>query len=201
MSRTNADRRGRPVQPRDVTFRLDRGYLIHELKRYRVVRRRERSRRSSKTLDPDKARVIVIKANKEGIKGDKARRRVVQTKVARQGAGARGRPEGGAAPADGQAELKALDNAIRYELGSGMKVVLLPVERDAAGRGGPDLRRRRRPLDRPRPGRRGEARFPAPCRSTPEGDTQMTGVGVQRQHQQRPRSSRRGAVSSSTSTS
>ena len=127
VSRTNQI--GEAVQfSRDVTFDSTEEYLIHELKRYESFDGGAIASIVKKTLDPDKAKVIVIKANKEGIKGDKRVAVSFQTKSHDKAQEPEVDPKEARRPLTVKAELKALDNAIRYELGNGMKVVLLPVE-------------------------------------------------------------------------
>jgi zinc protease len=127
VSRTNQI--GEAVQfSKDVEFGSTQEYLIYELKKYESFDGEAIASTVKRTLDPDKAKVIIIKANKEGIKGDKRVAMKFQTKSHDKAQEPEVDPKEAKRPLTVKAELKALDNAIRYELGNGMKVVLLPVE-------------------------------------------------------------------------
>ncbi len=127
VSRTNQI--GEAVQfSKDVAFDSNEEYLIHELKKFESFDGDAIASTVKRTLDPDKAKVIVIKANKEGLKGDKRVAVNFQTKSHDQAQQPEVDPKEARRPLVVKAELKALDKAIRYQLGNGMKVVLLPVE-------------------------------------------------------------------------
>jgi zinc protease len=78
-----------------------------------------------RVIDPDKARITIFKPSAAGIKGDKRAKVVFQTKSHDTREVAEVDPAEAARPIKVAAELKALDGATRFELGNGMKVVLL----------------------------------------------------------------------------
>jgi zinc protease len=126
MARTNQV--GDMVQfEREVGFDSNEEYIIHALKKYDHFDGGKIASAIKKYLDPDRATVVVFKANQEGLKGDTRANVKFETKSHDKVAEPEVDPREAKRPLKVAAELKGLTNAIRYELGNGMKVVLLPV--------------------------------------------------------------------------
>ena len=127
VARTNQI--GEEVQfDKDVNFSSNEEYIIHELKQYEKFDGEHVANSIEKYLDPAKAKVILIKANKEGLKGDVRSKVTFQTKSHDRMEQPEVDPKEAKKPLMVAAELKTLSNATRYTLGNGMKVVLLPLD-------------------------------------------------------------------------
>jgi zinc protease len=81
-----------------------------------------------KVLDKDRARVVVFKPNKEGIKGDSRSKLVFQTKSHDQMEQPEVDPREAKRPLKVSTELNGLAAATRFQLDNGMNVVLLPID-------------------------------------------------------------------------
>jgi zinc protease len=112
---------------KDVDFSSGDAYMIREIERYDHFDGDAIAHAIKKYIDPERAVVDIFKPNKEGIKGDVRAKVQFQTKSDATMELAEVDPKEAFRPLKVSTELKALDGAIRYELGNGMKVVLLPV--------------------------------------------------------------------------
>ncbi|MGE3547088.1 MAG: M16 family metallopeptidase [Kofleriaceae bacterium] len=81
-----------------------------------------------KVLDPNKAKVVVFKPSKQGIKGDTRSKLVFKSTSHDQIEQPEVDPAEAMRPMKVATELKGLSNAQRFQLGNGMKVVLLPID-------------------------------------------------------------------------
>lgn len=113
---------------KDVTFDSNEEYIIHALNKYDTYDGKLIARSVKKYLDPDRAKVVVFKANEKGIKGDVRADVKFQTKSHDKAVEPEVDPKEAKRPLKVAAELKGLSNAIRYELGNGLDVVLLPID-------------------------------------------------------------------------
>jgi zinc protease len=113
---------------KDIDFDSTELYVFHELDKIGKFDGGAVARATKKALDPDRARVIVIKPNKEGLKGDTRSKIVFQTKSHDTREVSEVDPREAKRPLKVAAELKGLANAKRFELSNGMRVVLLPVD-------------------------------------------------------------------------
>lgn len=113
---------------REVTFDSTEEYIIHALKKYETYEGEAIASAVKRHLDPDKAKVVLFKASKEGIKGDTRAKVKFQTKSHDQAVQPEVDPREARRPLKVAAELDGLTKAERYELSNGMKVVLLPTE-------------------------------------------------------------------------
>src|SRR5262249_21376963 len=111
---------------KDIDFNSTDVYIFHELDKIGKFDGARVARAVKSALDPDKARVVVIKNNKQGIKGDTRSTYTFQTKSDEQMV-PEVDPTEAKRPMRVTAELKGLDGAQRFQLGNGMHVVLLPV--------------------------------------------------------------------------
>ncbi len=124
-ARTNAI--GDLVQfSKDIEFSSDEEFVLHELDKYDRFDGDAIASAIKKHLDPAKAKVVVFKAGKKGIKGDVRSKVTFQTKSHDKAVQPEVDPKEAMQPLKVAAELKGLSKAERYELGNGMKVVLLP---------------------------------------------------------------------------
>ena len=103
-------------------------FLINELARIQKFDGGLIERSTKKTLDWDNAKVIVFKASKSGIHGDKRAKVTFQTKSHDKREIPEVDPREAKVPLQVAADMPVFDRAERYQLGNGMKVVLLPVE-------------------------------------------------------------------------
>ncbi|HVK78114.1 MAG TPA: pitrilysin family protein [Kofleriaceae bacterium] len=127
MARTNAI--GEAVQfDQDVEFGSSDTYLIKEMSRITDFDGGFIASQVKKTLAWDKAKVIVFKPSKTGIKGDKRAKVAFQTKSHDKRDIPEVDPAEAKRPLKVAADFKAFDGAKRFELGNGMKVVLLPLD-------------------------------------------------------------------------
>lgn len=114
---------------RDFDFDSDELYIFHELDKISKFDGARVAAAVKKWINPDKARIVVIKPNKEGIKGDRRNTRVTfQTKSHDQMVLPDVDPREAKRPVKVAAELKGLAGAQRFQLGNGMNVVLLPLD-------------------------------------------------------------------------
>ena len=113
---------------REFDFDSQELYMFHDLDKIGKFNGAAVSRATKRALDPDRARVIVIKPNPKGMKGDVRSQVVFQTKSHDTREVPEVDPREAKKPLKVSAELKGLSNATRFELGNGMKVVLLPVD-------------------------------------------------------------------------
>lgn len=112
----------------EVDFDSQDVYMFHELDKYAKFDGARVASAVKKWIDPDKAKIVVIKPNKEGIKGDKRNASVkFQTKVHDQIVQPDVDPREAKRPVKVAGELKALVGAQRIQLGNGMTVVMLPL--------------------------------------------------------------------------
>jgi zinc protease len=127
VARTNQI--GEMVQfEKEVQFGSAEEYIIHGLEKYDSFDGDRIASAIKKYLDYDNATIDIFKADKEGIKGDVRSTVKFQTKSHDQMQQPEVDPKEAKRPLKVSAELKALANAERYELGNGMDVVLLPVD-------------------------------------------------------------------------
>lgn len=103
-------------------------YLIKAMNRYADFDGAAIAREVKKALDWDKAKVIVFKPSKTGIKGDRRAKVTFQTKSHDKKEIPEVDPREAKRPLKVAADFKVFDAAKRFELGNGMKVVLLPLE-------------------------------------------------------------------------
>ena len=127
-SRTNAI--GEMVQfSKDFDFDSNGLYLFHELDKISKFDGARVGSAVKKALAPEKAKVVVIKPNKDGIKGDRRNTSVkFATKSHDQIIVPNVDPREAKRPIRVSAELKGLSNAQTVTLGNGMKLVMLPVK-------------------------------------------------------------------------
>jgi len=112
---------------RDIDFNSQELYFFHQLDKYGKFDGAQVGKAVKKALDWDKARIVVLKSNKEGIKGDERAAFTFHTTSEDQMADADVDPSEARKPIKVAAELKYLEGAQRFELGNGMKVILMPV--------------------------------------------------------------------------
>ncbi len=113
---------------KEVQFDSNEEYVLHALDKYDRFDGAAIASSIKKNLDYDKAKIIVFKANKEGIKGDVRSTVKFETKSHDKTEVLEVDPKEAKQPLQVSAELKSLSGAERYTLGNGMKVVLLPRE-------------------------------------------------------------------------
>ena len=111
----------------DFDFNSKDLYFIHQIEKIEKYDGEAVSKAVKKALDPNKARIIVIKATKAGSHGDKRSAITFQTKSDDKMELAEVDPREAKRPIKVAGELKALDGAQRFQLGNGMNVVLLPI--------------------------------------------------------------------------
>jgi zinc protease len=120
---------GESVQfSQDIDFGSQQEYIIHELEKIDAFDGGKVRDAVKKALDPDKAKVIVINNTKEGTHGDVRSNIAFQTKSDERKESPEVDPKEASRPLKVAAQLKTLSSAQRFELGNGMKVVLLPIE-------------------------------------------------------------------------
>ncbi len=103
-------------------------YLINELKRIEQFDGALIERTAKKVLDWRNAKVIVFKANKAGIHGDRRSKVTFQTKSHDKREIPEVDPREAKVPLKVAADLPVFDGAQRYTMGNGMNVVLLPID-------------------------------------------------------------------------
>jgi len=127
QSRTN--KIGDLVQfSRDFDFDSQGLYMFHELDKIGKFDGARVAAAVKKYMDPDKAKVVVIKPNKEGLKGDRRMAVKFEVKSHDQKEVDDVDPAEARRPFKVAAELKGLAGAQRFTMGNGMNVVLLPVK-------------------------------------------------------------------------
>jgi len=126
-ARTNAI--GEAVQfDTETDFDSQDLYLIHALQRIQRFDGGLIAREVKRTLEWDKAKIILFKANAAGIHGDARSKVQFQTKSHDKREIPEVDPREAKRPLKVAAEVKVFDGAERYTMNNGMKVVLLPVE-------------------------------------------------------------------------
>ena len=114
---------------KEVDFKSSDEYFFHELDKISKFDNATIAGAVKKSLDWDKAAIVVVKPNKEGLKGDtrsKVKFSAAPTADAAIAAAAVD-PREAKRPIKVAAELKGLSEAKRFTLGNGMEVVMLPV--------------------------------------------------------------------------
>jgi len=112
----------------DFDFDSNGEYIFHALDKISKFDGERVAAAVKKWIDPDKSRVIVFKANKEGIKGDKRNTKVkFEAKTHDQIIQPDVDPREAKRPVKVAGELKGLVGASRFQLGNGMNVVMLPI--------------------------------------------------------------------------
>ena len=114
---------------KEVDFNSSDQYVFHELDKISKFDNATIANAVKKSLDWDKASIVVVKPNKEGIKGDtrsKVKFNAAPTADAAI-ANAAIDPREAKHPLKVAQELKGLSEAKRFTMGNGMEVVLLPV--------------------------------------------------------------------------
>jgi zinc protease len=112
----------------DFNFDSDDLYLFHELEKIGKFDGDRIAKVVKKYFDPDKARVVVIKPNKEGLKGDTRAKVTFQTQSHDQIVVPYVDPKEAHEPIKLSGELKGLVGLQRFQLGNGMTVVMLPMK-------------------------------------------------------------------------
>jgi zinc protease len=113
---------------RDFDFDSQERYIYHELDKIGKFEQEAVGKAVKGLLDPDRARVVVFKPAKTGLKGDRRSKIKFQTQTHDgQQETAEVDPSEAKRPIRVATELKGLSGAHRFEMGNGMKVVLLPI--------------------------------------------------------------------------
>lgn len=113
---------------RDTDFDSGDIYLLREMERSVDFDSEYTAKVLKKTLDWDKAKVIVFKPSKTGIKGDRRAKVTFQTKSHEKKDIPEVDPREAKRPLKVAADFKVFEEAKRFELGNGMKVVLMPLD-------------------------------------------------------------------------
>jgi zinc protease len=123
------DRMGDLVQfSRDFDFDSRDLYVFHELDKIGKFELAQVGAAVKRALDPSRARVSVFTPSKAGIKGDRRSKVAFHTRADDGVEEAEVDPSEARRPLPVPGELKAVSGATRFELGNGMRVVLLPVD-------------------------------------------------------------------------
>jgi len=123
------DRVGDLVQfSRDVDFDSRELYVFHELDKIGKFDLASVGSTVEHTLDPKRARVTVFKPSKQGEKGDRRSEVTFQSRSHDSVEQAEVDPQEAQRPLKVAAALKVLSGGTRFELGNGLRVVLLPVD-------------------------------------------------------------------------
>lgn len=126
-SRTNT--MGELVQfDNETDFDSSDVYLMKEMKRSVDFDGSYAAGQVKKALDWDKAKVIVFKASKTGIRGDKRTKLKFETKSHDKKEIPEVDPREAKVPLKVAADFKVFEAVRRFEMSNGMKVVLLPLE-------------------------------------------------------------------------
>ena len=127
MSRTN--QLGDLIQfTRDFDFDSQDRYIYHELDKYGKFDQAVVGKAMKGLLDPDRARIVVFKPSKTGLKGDRRSKIKFQTQTHEANQETpEVDPTEAKRPIKVATELKSLAGAQRFTLGNGMRVVLLPI--------------------------------------------------------------------------
>jgi zinc protease len=112
---------------KDFDFDSQDIYMFHELDKIDKFDGERIGSVVKKVLAPEKARVVVIKPNKEGVKGDRRSSLKFETKSHDQIVVPDVDPKEAKRPIKVATELRSLTGANRFVLGNGMQVVLLPI--------------------------------------------------------------------------
>ncbi|MDX2089220.1 MAG: pitrilysin family protein [Kofleriaceae bacterium] len=113
---------------RDFDFNSQGLYIFHELDKISKFDGAKVGAVVKKYVSPDKAKIVVIKPNKEGIKGDRRNTKVkFEVKSHDKIVVPDVDPKEAKRPVKVAGELKALVGATHVTLGNGMKVVMLPI--------------------------------------------------------------------------
>src|SRR5262249_22690111 len=113
---------------RDIDFDSRDLYVFHELDKIGKFELAEVGTAVKRALDADRARVTVFTPNKQGLKGDLRAKVAFQARQDESVEGSAGDPSEAGRRVPVPAELKVFAGAKRFELGNGMRVVLLPVD-------------------------------------------------------------------------
>jgi zinc protease len=113
---------------RDVDFDSSELYVFHELDKIGKFELAAVGAAMQRTLDPARARVTVFKPSKQGLQGDRRSQVRFETRSHDGVEVAEVDPAEAQRPLAVAAELKLLSGATRFELGNGMRVVLLPID-------------------------------------------------------------------------
>lgn len=111
----------------DVDFNSKDLYVFHALDKISKYDGAKVGAIVKKYIDMDKARIIIIKSSKEGIKGDARSTLTFQTKSDDQMVSSDVDTSEAHRPLKAQGELKILDAAKKFTLANGMNVILLPL--------------------------------------------------------------------------
>ncbi len=103
-------------------------YLINQLERIQKFDGGLIERSTKKALAWDQAKIIVFKASKSGIHGDRRAKVTFQTKSHDKREIPEVDPREAKVPLKVAADMPVFDRVERYQLGNGMNVVLLPIE-------------------------------------------------------------------------
>jgi zinc protease len=123
------DQMGDLVQfSRDFDFDSRQLYVFHELDKIGRLDLAAVGPAVRRALDPDRARVVVFKPSKEGLKGDRRSSVVFQTRSHEGISDPDIDPAEARRPLRVSTELEVISRATRFTLGNGMRVVLLPVD-------------------------------------------------------------------------
>jgi zinc protease len=113
---------------RDFDFDSQELLVFHELDKIGKFELAAVGGALKRALDPDRARVVVFKPNKEGIKGDRRSKVKFQTRSHDKVEAPEVDPAEARKPFKVATELKGLSGAKRLELGNGLRAVLLPID-------------------------------------------------------------------------
>ncbi len=113
---------------RDFDFDSQDVLVFHQLKKIEKFEREAVGAAVKRALDPDRARVVVFKPSKDGIKGDRRSKVTFRNRSHDQVEVPEVDPGEARRPFKVAAELKGLSGARRFQLDNGLRAVLLPVE-------------------------------------------------------------------------
>jgi zinc protease len=117
---------------KDMEFSSNEQYFVHTLNKIKTFNNEKIADAVKKYIDWDKASIVLIKPNKEGIKGDTRAKIGFAAKPDAAIAAAAVDPSEAKKPIKVGAELKSLAGAQRFTLGNGMEVVMLPTKSQLA---------------------------------------------------------------------
>jgi zinc protease len=113
---------------RDIDFDSRELYVFHQLDKIGKFEIETVGTAVKRALDPDRARVTVFTPSKAGLKGDRRSKVAFRTRTHDVAEDADVDAREAHRPLKVPAELRAFAGATRFELGNGMRVVLLPVD-------------------------------------------------------------------------
>lgn len=113
---------------RETEFDSAEVYLLKEMERNVAFDGAYAAAQIKKALDWDRAKVILFKASKTGIRGDRRTKLTFQTKSHDKKEIPDVDPREAKRPLKVAGDFKVFESARRFEMGNGMKVVLLPLE-------------------------------------------------------------------------